>query len=157
MHFLSQALSQPGRTRRDAIELDTNQERALGVVLRIVCWDASFHSSAGRLNLTLARTQLAVPLDPTGSWEEVAQSQGYSYQAFIYAWMSRRTEAQMRVDLGPLKGMPTLQQLSELDPITADKLQIEYRDKLVTKLPSLACCGVRRSIWCASRSQIPVG
>ena len=100
--------------------------------------------------------QLACPLDPNGSWEEVANSQGYSYRAFIYAWMARRTETKMRVDLGPLKGMPTLQQLSELDPLTADQLQIEYRDKLVTPPPSLTGCCIRSSLWGASISQSPV-
>lgn len=88
------------------------------------------HSNAG--------LQSTIPLDPSGTWEEVAQSQAYSYHAFIYAWLTRRTDITIHVDLGPLQGKRTLQQLSELDPDAVNALRNEYTDTLVSLLKSKA-------------------
>lgn len=74
--------------------------------------------------------QLTIPLDPSGTWEEVAQSQAYSYHAFVYAWLTRRTDITIHVDLGPLQGKRTLQQLSELDPDAVNTMQLEYTNTL---------------------------
>lgn len=79
--------------------------------------------------------QKHIPLDPNGTWEEVAQSQSYSYHACVYAWLSRRTDITMHVDLGPLQGRRSLQQLSELGPEAVTDLRNEYTNTLV----SLAC------------------
>lgn len=76
--------------------------------------------------------QLTIPLDPSGTWEEVAQSQAYSYHAFVYAWLTRRTDITIHVDLGPLQGKRTLQQLSELDPDAVNTMQLEYTNTLVS-------------------------